>query len=373
MLAGLQGCCFTTRLWQDDGAESPEPSEELVVERSEERELAAECRLDDDALWVRASDGSDRQGGSHWRLVAGQQPATASELAAATALLAEPTLRVELVRDHEQGHLTYSSAQVMLTGVPVPAALGVAVDPASLPGELRQRLDAAVASRPGFAFEVQRGAGESPLLRRCRDRLVGLDLRPLAGDPVPPALVVLGAVFLDRDGKPWSPPVAPDAAVAGEVAAPDEVPDEAAVAARLAGVQAVVRASDGTGERTFVLELDRVWVWSALRQQPDGRAQHVSRWVGADAATGPPVAAAAWRGQLLLRERDLGWHRPGSVDHDSDAFWTRLALTPLALAGDVLVGWALSCLGVPVCGCADDDDDEQERRREQQRQQARRR
>jgi hypothetical protein len=367
LLASLQGCCFTTRLWQDD-AESPEPSEELVVERSDERELTAECRLDDDALWVRASDGSDRQGGSHWRLVAGQQPATVSELAAATALLAEPTLRVELVRDHEQGHLTYSSAQVMLTGVPVPAALGVAVDPASLPGELRQRLDAAVAGRPGFAFDVERGAG-TPLLRRCRDRLQGLDLRPLAGDPAPPALVVLAAVFLDRDGRPWSPPDAADAAEPE----PNAALDEAAIAARLAGVQAVVRASDGTGERTFVLELDRVWVWSALRRQPDGRAQHLSRWVGADAAAGQPVAAAAaWRGQLLLRERDLGWHRPGAVDHDSDAFWTRLALTPLALAGDVLVGWALSCLGVPVCGC-DDDDDEQERRREQQRQQARRR
>jgi hypothetical protein len=257
---------------------------------------------------------------------------------------------------------------VLLRGALLPAAVGAEVDPATLPAAVQAQLDTAVADRPGFAFGREPAADEAPLPRRCRERLRELDLAPLLASPAPRPVVALGVVFTTADGKPWEPP--PAAPVVDGVPAPVEPHD----LERLVGVRAFVRAGDGERRYTFALAMDRAWLWSEFGRATDGRVQLASSWSAVEGAGASAAAGITIAGRLRLRERDNTWQTRTS----DTSFVEKLAWTPVALAGDVLVGWLLQCLDVPWCGCDDDDEHDaadRERRRNEQRarRQARRR
>ena len=132
---------------------------------------------------------------------------------------------------------------------------------------------------------------------------------------------------------------------------------------QLGGLSVVIVATNGTITRTFQLRAERASLWSQLGGRADGHFDATSKWrFLADAGAADPIAgtaAAAEVWPLAVTDRNIVWEErePDSTDD----FWGKLALTPLALAGDLVVGWMLSAIGVEACGC--DDDEPRQRQR----------
>ena len=385
LLALLPGCCFTQALW-DDGEDEREPVERLAVVRTETFELVATWTVVAGAagerrIAVQSAVGADRDGVAAWQLVStSAEEAGAADVA--LALLAAPdpatapAVRIEVTRDREQGDLTFSEARLVLEPKFDPTTFGQAVAATALPPDVQERL-AAAASTPRYAFAAEAGASpSSPLPVRCEHRLRRLDLRRLLpGAPSSP-LVFVTALLVDDAWQPWSPsPPAPAPADGAEPAA------SKSELAQLAAVRAVVLATDGTTQHTFVLRMASAWSWSDLAVGESGQPSHVSYWAfrtappakGASPAGGAhptdaeaaTVAAAVF--PLRITEREVTWEL---VDV-SQPIGAKLALTPLALLGDLAVGWLLHVAGLEFCSC--DDDDESAERRQQRRNRARRR
>jgi hypothetical protein len=371
------GCCFTKELWAEDEDFGSAPGPNLVrvvtdVQRHEYRVDVAVVAMDQglQRLRLRSLDGSDADGLAAWQL----SPADGDDLAC--ALLADPrqrgrcSLRIDVARDRERGDIVWSEATVVLQGVLDLGDLGGPVDPASLSPSVRERLDAASAAQDAFARPAKRADGED-WLRRFDERVRTVDLRALTpGETapwVPYAVVLVGA-----DGRPWQPPVAAapastDGKVVIAVAGPEPAepvePPRSREVAQLAGVAAVVVATNGTITRTFQLRAERASLWSQLGGRADGHFDATSKWrFLADAGAADPIAgtaAAAEVWPLAVTDRNIVWEEQES--DSTDDFWGKLALTPVTLAGDLLVGWILSAIGIEACGC--DDDDEPRRRR----------
>lgn len=378
------GCCFTNALWADDEEIGESSGPNLVrvvtgVQRHEHRvDLAVVARDQGlQGLRLRSIDGPDADGLAAWQL----SPAEGDDLAC--ALLADPrqrgrcSLRIDVARDRERGDIVWSEATVVLQGVLDLGDLGGPVDPASLSPSVRERLDAASAAQDAFARPAPRADG-SDWVRRFDERVRTVDLRALTPGETAP-WVPYAVVLVGPEGRPWQPPVAAApastadkvvVAVAGpEPAVPAEPPRSREIV-QLGGLAAVIVATNGTITRTFQLRAERASLWSQLGGRADGHFDSTSKWrFRADAASADPIPAATAAGiaaaaevwPLAVTDRNIVWEQE-ELD-SSDDFWGNLALTPLAIAGDLLVGWMLSAIGVEACGCDDDDDDEPRRRR----------
>jgi len=376
------GCCFTNALWEDDpDDEDREPTRVRVVEatrRHEHRVIVAVVAGSDEAqgLQVAALDGPDADGGSAWRLSAVDGEDLACALLADRRLLGRCSLHIDALRDREQGDVVWSEATLGLQGAFETASLGRAVDPAALGAAVRERLDAAWTGQDAFARPKAATPADAWLMR-LDERLRSVDLRAFTpNEPAP--WVPYAVVLVDQAGKPWQPVVPPAVGSARSSGTRDRVPAEAAAASGeapprfprsrthevslLAGVRAVLAATNGTLTRTFVLPADQAVLWSLLGGAADGHFDFRSTWrfradrlanVDPAAATGPEP----W--PLAVVDRDIGYREEVSGPDD---FWANLALTPFTLAADFVVGWMLSAIGVEACGC-DDDDDEPRRRR----------
>lgn len=377
------GCCFTNRLWEEDpDDEEREPIRVRVVEatrRHEHRVTVAVVSGNDEGECVQltALDGPDADGGSAWRLAAVDGEDLACALLADRRLLGRCSVRIDALRDREQGDVVWSEATLGLQGAFETASLGRAVDPATLGAAVRERLDAASTGQDAFA-RPKAATPADAWLHRLDERLRSLDLRAFTpNEPAP--WVPYAVVLVDRTGQPWQPVVPPAVGSARNHGTGERVPAEAAAASGdapprfprsrthevslLAGVRAVLAATNGTVTRTFVLPADQAVLWSLLGGAADGHFDVTSTWrfradrlanVDPAAATGPEP----W--PLTVVDRDIGYREEESGPED---FWANLAWTPLTLAADFLGGWMLSAIGVEFCGCDDDDDDEPRRRR----------
>ena len=184
-------------------------------------------------------------------------------------------------------------------------------------------------------------------------------------------------VLVDRDGQPWQPVVPPASvepanAAGAASAAPADASAERVVrfprsrtheVLLLANVRAVVAATNGTATRTFVLPADQAVLWSLLGGAADGHFDIRSTFrfrsdASASATTASAAGAEPW--PLAVVDREIAYRDEA---RGTDDFWGKLALTPLAIAGDLLVGWMLSAIGVEACDCDDDDDEPRRRRR----------
>ena len=376
------GCCFTNALWEEDEELGSAPGPNLVrvvtgVHRHEHRVDVAVVARDQglQGLRLRSLDGPDADGLAAWQL----SPAEGDDLAC--ALLADPrqrgrcSLRIDVARDREQGDIVWSEATVVLQGVLELGDLGGPVDPASLSPSVRERLDAASAAQDAFARPSPRADGKD-WLRRFDERVRTVDLRALTPGETAP-WVPYAVVLVGPDGRPWQPPVAAApastadkvvVAVAGpEPAVPAEPPRSREIV-QLGGLAAVIVATNGTITRTFQLRAERASLWSQLGGRADGHFDATSKWrFLADASAVDPssattmaqTAAAAEVWPLTVTDRNIVWDE--REPESSEDFFGKLALTPLAIAGDLLFGWMLSAIGVEACGC-DDDDDEPRRR-----------
>jgi hypothetical protein len=377
------GCCFTNALWVDDdeelGAASVPNLVRVVtgVTRHEHRVDVAVVVRDQgvQGLRLRSLDGPDADGFAAWQL----SPAAGDDLAC--TLLADLrqrgrcSLRIDVARDRDQGDIVWSEATVVLQGVLDLGDLGGPVDPASLSPSVRERLDAASVAQDAFARPAPRADG-TDWVRRFDERVRTADLRALTPGETAP-WVPYAVVLVGSDGRPWQPPVAAApastadkvvVAVAGpEPAVPVEPPRSREIV-QLGGLAAVIVATNGTITRTFQLRAERASLWSQLGGRADGHFDTTSKWrFLADASAVDPssattmaqTAAAAEVWPLTVTDRNIVWDE--REPESSEDFFGKLALTPLAIAGDLLFGWMLSAIGVEACGC-DDDDDEPRRR-----------
>jgi hypothetical protein len=377
-------CCFTNALWEEDpDDEEREPIRVRVVEatrRHEHRVHVAVVTADDEAKSLRlaALDGPDDDGGEAWQLAPIDGEDLAGALLTDRRLLGRCSLSIDVLRDREQGDIVWSQATLALQGAFDVRSLGAAVDPVTLGPAVRERLEAASAGQDAFARPLV-ATPTSAWLQRLDERLRAVDFRALTPDE-PSPWVAYTVVLVDRTGQPWQP-VVPSPAVgsARSPGAGSAVPAEAAAAAGaapprfprsrshelslLAGVQAVVAATNGTVTRTFVLPADQAVLWSLLGGAADGHFDSRSTWrflADAPAAVVPAAATGAEAWPLAVVDRDIGYRDEARGVED---FWGKLALTPLAIAGDLAVGWLLRVVGVDACGCDDDDDDDPRRRR----------
>lgn len=368
-------CCFTKALWaEDEEVGSLGPRLALVVtgvQRHEHRVEVAVVATDAgrQGLRLRALDGPDADGSAAWQL----SPVDGDDLVC--VLLADPRqrgrcgLRIDVARDRELGDIVRREATVVLQGALDLGDLGGPVDPASLSPSVRERLDAASGAQDAFARPAKRADGED-WLRRFDERVRTVDLRALTPGETAP-WVPYAVVLVGPDGRPWQPPFAAapastDGKVVIAVASPEPVePPRSREVAQLAGVAAVVVATNGTITRTFQLRAERASLWSQLGGRVDGHFDATSKWrFLADPGAADPIAdtaaphaaAAAEVWPLVVTDRIIGAKEP-QPDSSGD-FLARLALTPVAIAGDLLVGWMLSAIGVEGCGCDDDDDDD---------------
>lgn len=347
LLLSCQGCCLQA-LWSDDGD-------------GEERRVVSDVVARDVEMGWSLPDG-DRRGASMllmpvsaaepsagpWRLVPTRASEAALPLLNASDLLPDPKVTVRIDREREDGDLVVSEAELTIAGAIGWQQLGGRIDPATLPVETRERLREL--QSPQFAY----WATPTPdLLQRCDERLRRLDLAALSPQHGPMAIV--GAVVVDAVGKPWMPPVLPavpadgddEAAIARQQAAAAAVPSEFEL---LQGVQAIVLAAAADGPLTLRVRMDLAWLAAELEPLSASSWQHRSEWVLADASAAP----ADRRGiaQVHLTEGQVRWVS-GAVARDG--LGMRIALTPLALLGDLTFGWLVKALGF----CDDDDEDEE--------------
>lgn len=377
------GCCFTNALWAEDpDAEDREPIRIRVVEatqRHEHRVTVAVVAGNDEvgSLQLAALDGPDADGGHAWRLSAIDGEDLACALLADRRLLGRCSVRIDVLRDREQGDIVWSEATVGLQGAFEMLSLGRAVDPATLGAAVRERLDAASAGQDAFA-RPKAATPADAWLQRLDERLRSLDLRALTPNEATP-WVPYAVVLVDQAGRPWQPVVPPAVGSARSPGAGSGVPAEAAAAAGdaparfprsrthevslLADVRAVLAATNGTVTRTFVLPADQAVLWSLLGGAADGHFDTRSTWrfrADGSANVDPAAATGPEPWPLAVVDRDIGYRdeERGVAD-----FWSKLALTPLALAGDLAVGWLLRVVGIDACGCDDEDEDDDEPRR----------
>lgn len=377
------GCCFTNALWaEDEEVGSLGPRLALVVtgvQRHEHRVEVAVVATDAgrQGLRLRALDGPDADGSAAWQL----SPVDGDDLVC--VLLADPRqrgrcgLRIDVARDRELGDIVRREATVVLQGALDLGDLGGPVDPASLSPSVRERLDAASGAQDAFARPAKRADGED-WLRRFDERVRTVDLRALTPGETAP-WVPYAVVLVGPDGRPWQPPVAAApastadkvvVAVAGpEPAVPAEPPRSREIV-QLGGLSVVIVATNGTITRTFQLRAERASLWSQLGGRADGHFDATSKWRfladpgAADPIAGtaaPHAAAAAEVWPLVVTDRIIVAKEP--QPESSGNFLVQLALTPLAIAGDLLVGWMLSAIGLDSCGCDDDEDDPRRRQR----------
>lgn len=375
------GCCFTNALWTDDfDGEDREPIRVRVVEatqRHEHRVAVAVVPWDDEAKSLKLSslDGPDADGCEAWQLVAIDGEDLACALLADRRLLGRCSLRVDVLRDREQGDVVWSQATLGLQGAFDVRSLGEPVEAATLGPTVRERLDAASTGQDAFARQPA-ATSAGAWLRRLDERLRSVDLRALTpGEPTP--WVPYAVVLVDRDGQPWQPVVPPASvepanAAGAASAAPADASAERAVrfprsrtheVLLLANVRAVVAATNGTATRTFVLPADQAVLWSLLGGAADGHFDIRSTFrfrsdASASAATASAAGAEPW--PLAVVDREIAYRDEA---RGTDDFWGKLALTPLAIAGDLVVGWMLSAIGLDSCGCDDDEDDPRRRQR----------
>lgn len=374
------GCCFTNALWEEDeelGSSRPLVRVVTDVQRHEHRVDVAVVARDQGlkGLRLRSLDGPDPDGLTAWQLA----PVDGDDLAC--ALLADPRqrghciLRIDVVRDREKGDIVWSEATVVLQGVLDLGDLGGPVDRASLSSRVREQLDAARAAQDAFAPPSPRSEG-ADWLRRFDERVRTVDLRALTPGETAP-WVPYAVVLVGPDGLPWQPAVAAaPASAAGKgpvavVGPAPATPPRSREMAQLAGVSAVVVATNGTSTRAFQLRAERASLWGQLGGHADGHFDAISKWrFLADAgsadpisgATAPPAAAVVDVWPLAVTDRTIVMEE-ADERYSSRDFFGKLAVTPFAIAGDLLCGWALAAIGAEFCGCDDDDDDEPRRRR----------
>lgn len=374
------GCCFTNALWEEDDDEDREPIRVRVVEatrRHEHRVTVAVVAGSDEvqSLRLTALDGPDADGGQAWRLSAVDGEDLACALLADRRLLGRCGVRIDVLRDREQGDIVWSQATICLQGAFATTSLGSVVDPVTLGVAVRERLDASSIGQDAFA-RPKAATPADAWLYRLDGLLRSVDLRALTPNELAP-WVPYAVVLVDQAGKPWQPVVPSVVGSAHDPATGDRVPAEASAGdapprfprsrthevSLLADVRAVLAATNGTVTRTFVLPADQAVLWSLLGGAADGHFDIRSTWrfrgdgpanVDPAAATGPEP----W--PLAVVDRDIGYREE---ERGFEDFWSRLALTPLALAGDLAVGWLLRVVGIDACGCDDDDDDDEPRRR----------
>ena len=326
MLSVLPGC-LTTELWRDYSW--PERTTSTVPAGGSEFDLVGELYASpptvSNGLWWRGPDGD-------WFLAA--RDGGGAEFAA--AICDDPefvTLRhasIRAVRRITSDEVERDDARLELTLQLDRSALAVVVADEGVADAVQRQL--APRWRNAFCDNIGGEAMLPDTLRSCARRLSGVDIEWLSGATEPAH--VASWVFVGADGA--SLPSADELRPALELA------QHAPLAERLDCLRRVtllVRVAHGDASTLVRLRPDRLWLLAGLEPTDRGHV-HRSDWhlqrCPEYGAMAPMADAPRCVAHLSLQEAYWQrWYHPAWFDSD---LATRILVTPIALAADLVLG-----------------------------------
>jgi hypothetical protein len=339
-LAALPGCS-TPELWRGYAWPKPLVKVQLLDRRTDQivGALVAVPPVSENGIWW--CDDRDSEPGRWW-LRARTRDGNA-EFAA--ALLADSgfcevrSAAIDAVRGYAVGEVISDDATLELDLRLHEGAIGRTVSATDVSPAAESVL--ANMRRNAYFAAADSGTRLPAVCERCAERLAGLDLHLVAGKHF--AVFADAWVFVDADGQPAfrvdaGDPVLPPAA-------DDENAPLADQLAVLREMSLLVRVRSGGDATILRLRPDRLWLLSGLQVDGD-RCLHRSSWhlEAAPRTLEPAPASEVPRIVSTLRLQEEYYQRsfhPVLVDGD---LLLRVALTPVTLALDVVLGPGLDGL-----------------------------